>query len=81
MKAKKRYDFERLEVLRKDKHMSQTELANLLGVSQRNYSHMEIGDINIPLDILIKLAEIHHTSIDYMLNLTDCKEPYPRNKK
>lgn len=81
MNTKQRYDFERLEVLRKDKQINQTELARILGISQRNYSHYERGDTNIPLDILISLAEYHNTSIDYLLNLTDCPEPYPRKKR
>lgn len=81
MTPKQRYNFERLEELRKDKHINQTEIARILGISQRNYSHYEKGDTNIPLDILIKLAKFHETSIDYLLNLTDYPEPYPRKKE
>lgn len=81
MNRKQRYDFERFEELRKDKHINQTEIANVLGISQRNYSHYEKGDTNIPLDILISLAKFHGTSIDYLLNLTDCPKPYPRKKE
>ena len=80
MNKKQRYDFERLEELRKDKRMNQTKIAEMLGISQRNYSHYEKGDTNIPLDILIKLAQIHETSIDYLLDQTDCKKPYPPKK-
>ncbi len=80
MEAKKRYDFERIETLRKDKHLTQTEIAKMLSISQRSYSHYEIGDVNIPLDILCKLARIHNTSIDYLLNLTDEIRPYPPAK-
>ena len=43
MKAKKRYNFERIEMLRKDKHLNQTEIAKALSISQRSYSHYEIG--------------------------------------
>ena len=81
MNTKKRYDFERIEMLRKDKEFSQTEIANKLGISQRNYSHYETGDTNIPLDILCKLALLYETSIDYLLNLTDNPKPYPRKKE
>ncbi len=80
MEAKKRYDFERIEMLRKDKHLTQTEIAKMLSISQRSYSHYEIGDVNIPLDVLCKLARIHGTSIDYLLNLTDEIKPYPPGK-
>ena len=75
---KKRYEYERIEMLRKDRGLSQTELAEKLCISQRNYSHYETGDTNIPLDILCKLAFLHNTSIDYLLNLTDTTKPYPR---
>lgn len=81
MKAKKRYNFERIEMLRKDKQLNQTEIAKALSISQRSYSHYEIGDVNIPLDILCKLARFHGTSIDYLLNLTDESEPYPPRKE
>lgn len=80
IKAKKRYNFERIETLRKDKHINQTDIAKALNISQRTYSHYEIGDVNIPLDVLCNLARFHKTSIDYLLNLTDEIKPYPPKK-
>ena len=44
--------------------MTQTELARLLGMSQTGYSKYETGENDIPTNILIKLANIHNTSID-----------------
>lgn len=81
IKAKKRYDHERIEMLRKDKGLDQTEIARALDISQRSYPHYEVGDVNIPLDILCKLARFHHTSIDYLLDLTDVAGPYPYKKE
>ena len=40
----------------------------------------EDGDVDIPTQILIKLAEFHKTSVDYLLGLTDEKCPYPHTK-
>lgn len=80
MNNKKMYEFERIEMLRKDRGISQTEIAKLLGISQRNYSHYERGETNIPLDILCKIAMIHNTSIDYLLNMTDDIKPYKRRE-
>lgn len=81
MNTKKRYNYERIEMLRKDRGLSQAEIAKKLCISQRNYSHYETGDTNIPLDILCKLALLHNTSIDYLLNLTDIDKPYARKEK
>lgn len=74
------YEFERIEIMRKDKGITQTEIAKMLGISQRNYSHYERGETNIPLDILRNIAIIHNTSIDYLLNLTDETKPYKRKE-
>ncbi len=68
----------RIRDLREDKDMSQTELAAVLNCSQRIYSNYERGDVDIPTEILIKLAQFHQTSVDYLLGLTDEMTPYPR---
>lgn len=68
----------RIRDLREDKDMSQTELAGVLNCSQRIYSNYERGDVDIPTEILIKLARFHQTSVDYLLGLTDEMTPYPR---
>lgn len=80
MNNKNMYEFERIEIMRKDKGITQTEIAKMLGISQRNYSHYERGETNIPLDILRNIAIIHNTSIDYLLNLTDETKPYKRKE-
>ena len=73
--------YPRLRDLREDKDMSQTEMGKILSMSQTGYSKYETGENDIPTSILIQLADYHHTSIDYLLNITDVKEPYPRAKK
>jgi transcriptional regulator with XRE-family HTH domain len=57
--------------------ISQTTMAKLLGMSQTGYSKYETGENDIPTAILIKLANIHNVSIDYILGETTIKE---RNK-
>ncbi|WP_425270790.1 helix-turn-helix domain-containing protein [Paenibacillus kribbensis] len=52
-------------------------MADFLNCSQRIYSNYERGDVDIPTTILIKLADFHHTSTDYLLNRTNQKKPYP----
>lgn len=70
--------YERIRNLREDKDWTQTQIASYLSCSQRIYSNYERGEVDIPTAILIKLADLHNTSIDYLLNRTDRKEPYPK---
>lgn len=72
--------FERIRNLREDNDLKQRQLAELLGCDQRTYSDYERGLLNIPNDILIKLALYYNTSVDYLLGLTDNIVPYSRNK-
>ena len=68
----------RIKDLREDKDMLQKEVADLLNISQTNYSKYELGKINIPINTLKKLALIFDTIIDYLLGLTNERKPYPR---
>ncbi len=69
--------YSRIRALREDKDLSQTEFAGILGMSQTGYSKYETGENDIPTSILIAMAKYYHTSIDYILGLTDLKKPYP----
>ncbi|WP_331488194.1 helix-turn-helix transcriptional regulator [Chakrabartyella piscis] len=51
-----------------------------MNVAQTTYSDYELGKINIPIEILKKIATYFDTSIDYLLEQTDVKEPYPPKK-
>lgn len=70
--------YERIRNLREDKDMTQTQIARYLNCSQRIYSNYERGEVDIPTIILIKLADLHETSTDYILNRTNKKKPYPQ---
>lgn len=63
--------YQRIRHLREDKDMTQTQLGEILHCSQRIYSNYERGDVDIPTDILIRLADFHGVSVDYLLNRTD----------
>lgn len=56
---------------RKLKQMSQSQLADKLGVSQRNISYYERGDRIPPVDVLKKIAILFNLSVDVMLGLKD----------
>ena len=62
--------YPRIRDLREDKDLTQTQMGELLHCSQRVYSNYERGDIDIPTLTLIKLADFHGVSVDYLLNRT-----------
>ena len=70
--------YKRIRELREDHDLTQREVAEMLGMSQTGYSKYETGENDIPTSILIQLAHLHHTSVDYLLGLTDVRKPYPR---
>ena len=71
----------RIRDLREDNDMSQAEMAKLLKCSQQTYSRYESHTTEIPLESLIFLTEYYKTSTDYLLGITNQKEPYPKNGK
>lgn len=70
---------ERLRDLRENKELTQNDLAKILNVSQTTYSRYESGNLNVPVESLKALAKFYNTSIDYLVGLTNIKEPYKRN--
>ena len=70
--------YQRLRDLREDKDLTQKQIAEYLSMSLSGYSKYELGENDIPTQILIKLASFYNTSIDYILGLTNIKEPYKR---
>ncbi len=72
--------YKRLRDLREDSDLLQKDLAAYLNCTQVCYSSYELGKRDIPTDVLIKLAAFHHTSVDYLLGLTNVRKPYPKNE-
>ena len=65
----------RLRDLREDADLNQTQVARYLGMSQTGYSKYETGENDIPTQVLIRLARFYGTSTDYLLGLTDRRDP------
>ena len=65
----------RLRDLREDADLNQTQIANSLGMSQTGYSKYETDKNDIPTQVLIKLAGFYKTSVDYILRITNRKDP------
>jgi len=68
----------RIKDLREDSDCTQKEIADYLHIRQNTYSQYETGKRMLPLDVLIALASYYGTSTDYLLGLTDQKDPYPK---
>ena len=68
----------RLRDLREDHNMTQSTLAGILHIKQNTYSQYENGQRQVPNEILVRLALIYDTSVDYILEITDDPNPYPR---
>lgn len=66
--------YKRIRDLREDKDLSQREMGEILSCSQRVYSNYERGELDLPTEILIKIADFHKVSTDYILNRTDNPE-------
>ena len=73
--------YRRIRDMREDRDLLQKEVAAYLKCSQVCYSYYEIGRRDIPTDVLISLAELYETSVDYLLGVTDVREPYPKALK
>lgn len=69
--------FENIRGLRIDGGYTQREIAQYLNVKQNTYSQYEIGVLNYPVEVLMKLADFYGVSVDYLLGRTDVKTPYP----
>ena len=71
----------RLKELREDNDYTQNEIANILNCKQNTYQQYESEKRQIPIETLKKLAIWYKTSIDYIINFTNEKKPYPRIKE
>lgn len=63
--------YQRIRDLREDRDLKQRELAEVLNCSQRVYSNYELGQRDIPTDVLIRLSRFYQVSTDYILGLTN----------
>ncbi|MDO5440642.1 MAG: helix-turn-helix transcriptional regulator [Erysipelotrichaceae bacterium] len=65
--------YQRIKNLREDNDLTQKDICSILHCSQQVYSDYELGKLDIPTDVLIKLAKFYNVSTDYLLNLKDSK--------
>lgn len=71
--------YRRIRDLREDHDLTQAQMGTILSCSQRVYSNYERGELDIPTEILRKLAVYHHVTTDYLLELSDESWPYHKD--
>ena len=69
---------QRLSELRKERNLIQAQIGEVLGIARSQYYRYETGLQSIPLKHLIALAKFYKAPADYMLGLTDEREPHER---
>lgn len=69
--------FERIRNMREDHDLTQKDVADLLGQRRSTYAMWELGDVEFPLLMLIKLKEYYKTNLDYLLGLSNDKRYLP----
>ena len=67
---------ERLRNIREDWDLTQAEIGKLLNKSQQGYNHIEAGRAELKIEDLIKLCKFYNVSADYMIGLTNVKQPH-----
>ena len=66
---------ERMRNLRQDNDLSQKKVADMLGIAQTTYSQYELEKRPMHIDYLIALCKFYNVSADYMLGLSNRKNP------
>ena len=67
--------------MREDSDLKQRQVAEYLMCDQSLYSKYEREERPLPLELAVKLAQYYKVSVDYLVGLTDLREPYPKNEK
>ena len=61
----------RLKELRKEKKLTQVQMAAVLEISGRNYQNYELSKYEPNIDGLIEIADYFGVSLDYLLGRSD----------
>ena len=66
------FDFgERLRTVRKENHLTQKQLAEQIGVTERNLRHYELGTMKPGLDVILSILDNIDVDANYLLGRTD----------
>ncbi len=65
----------RIRDLREDNDLTQQQVADAIGITQRKYSYIETETQPLTAELLCKLADLYNTNIDFILYRTNNSEP------
>lgn len=71
----------RIHHLRKENAYNQSSVANILGVAQTTYSDYENGNLRIPVEHILELAQFYNVDMNYICGVSDIKHEFPNTKK
>lgn len=66
--------YERIRNLREDFDMTQSQVGEYLHISQRSYAYYEAGTREMPIEILVELADLYKVNLDYLVGRTNVKD-------
>ncbi len=70
-----------IKLIRVTKDYTQLKVQMDTGISQSTLSKYESGDMIPTTDNLIVLAKYYNTSLDFLMDLTDERKPYPQKRE
>ena len=73
--------YRRLRDLREDHDLTQDRLVEILNIHKTTYTNYEQGKREIPFELVIRLAKLYNTSIDYIAELISEPKPLVKNRK
>lgn len=71
----------RIHELRKEKKLSQVQLALEIGTTQTTVSKLEHDLCTLDAELLVRLSQFFHVSADYILYLTNNRLPHSEQEK
>ena len=71
----------RVRELREARGLTSQQVADALRIPLKTYDNCENTPGRLSGEILVGLARLYHTSVDYILELTDAPEPYEEHSE
>ena len=78
MNMKIEIPYEHIRAMREERELTQEDVAQVLNIAQNTYSQYETGRIELTASTLVALANYYQVSVDYLLDRTNIKTPYPQ---